>query len=153
MTFTHEIGHIIGGFCCGGTLTDADLLPWHLPYSFFNPDPYPLITLWCGPILGVAVPIAIAFVLQRDWSWLIAYFCLLANGAYIAVAWLSPDDQLDTTKLLNHGAHPITITLYCILTIGAGYVCFRRSCIRFFAHDRSVTNSSDGEGADSPNAA
>ena len=137
MTFTHEVGHIIGGWCCGGTLTGANLLPWNLPYSFFNPDPHPLVTLWSGPILGVTFPILIATIVRRDWIWVIAYFCVLANGAYIATAWFAGDDQLDTPKLLREGAHPITIALYCLLTIGAGYVGFRRSCIRFFAHTDS----------------
>ena len=31
MTFTHETGHIIGGWLSGGTLKSANLLPWHLP--------------------------------------------------------------------------------------------------------------------------
>ncbi len=133
MTFTHESGHLIGGWCCGGTLADADLLPWHLPYSFFNPDPHPLVTLWCGPVLGVIIPLTFATMVRRDWAWFIAYFCILSNGVYIATAWFAGDAQLDTPKLLNHGASEITIVLYSILTIGAGYIGFRRSCIRFFA--------------------
>ena len=129
MTFTHEIGHIIGGTCCGGSLKSADLLPWHLPYSIFAPDPFPLVTLWAGLIIGVLAPIALAIIVQRDWVWFIANFCLIANGAYIATAWFSGDRYLDTPKLLEHGASPITIALYCVLTVGFGYVGFRRSCI------------------------
>lgn len=86
MTFTHEIRHIIGGTCCGGALKSADLLPWHLPYSIFEPDPFPLVTLWAGLIIGVLAPVAIAMILQREWMWFIANFCVLANGAYIATA-------------------------------------------------------------------
>ena len=145
MTFTHEIGHLIGGWCGGATLTDVDLLPWHLPYSFFDPDPHPLVTLWCGPILGVVFPVLIAVTVRRDWIWLIAYFCVLANGAYIATAWFVGDNQLDTPKLLHNGAHPITIVLYCALTIGAGYVGFRQSCIRFFAKTDPVTPESEDD--------
>jgi Peptidase M50B-like len=130
MTFTHEMGHILAGWCCGGTLTTVDLLPWHLPYSIFNPDPKPLVTLWCGPILGVVVPLGLAFAIRREWMWFIANFCVLANGSYLATAWISGDRYLDTPKLLEHGAHPITIVLYCALTIGFGYIGFRRSCIR-----------------------
>ena len=48
----------------------------------------------------------------------------------LATAWISGDRYLDTPKLLKHGAHPITIGLYCVLTIGFGYMRFRRSCIR-----------------------
>lgn len=129
MTFTHEIGHIIGGTCCGGSLQSADLLPWHLPYSIFDPDPFPLVTLWAGLIIGVLAPVAVAMIIQREWIWFIANFCVLANGAYIATAWFSGDRYLDTPKLLEHGASPIVIAVYCLLTIGLGYVGFRRSCI------------------------
>ncbi|MEZ6058125.1 MAG: hypothetical protein R3C01_15610 [Planctomycetaceae bacterium] len=129
MTFTHEMGHIIGGTCCGGSLQSADLLPWHLPYSIFEPDPYPLVTLWAGLIFGALAPVAVAMVIQRNGMWFIANFCVLANGSYIATAWISGDRYLDTPKLLEHGASPIAISLYCLLTIGFGYVGFRRSCI------------------------
>lgn len=129
MTFTHEMGHIVGGTCCGGTLKTADLLPWHLPYSIFEPDPRPVVTLWSGLILGVLVPVGLAMVIRQEWMWFVANFCVLANGAYIATAWQSGERYLDTPKLLEHGVSPIAIGLYCILTIGFGYVGFRRSCI------------------------
>lgn len=132
MTFTHELGHLLGGWWCGGTLTKADLLPWHLPYSLFEPDPYPLVTLWSGLIFGVVFPLALAMVLQRDEMWFIAHFCILANGAYIATGWVTGDSYLDTAQLLKHGSSPITMGLYCAVTIGFGYVGFRRSCIRTF---------------------
>jgi hypothetical protein len=133
LTFTHEMGHIIGGWCCGGSLTSADLLPWHLPYSIFDPDPKPLVTLWCGPLLGVVVPLGLAVVIRRDWMWFVSHFCTLANGAYIAAAWTSGDHYLDTPKLLEHGASAISIAVYCVLTIGFGYAGFRQSCIRILS--------------------
>jgi len=61
--------------------------------------------------------------------WFIANFCVLANGAYIATAWFSGDRYLDTPKMLEHGASPFMIAVYCLLTIGFGYVGFRRSCV------------------------
>lgn len=128
MTVTHELGHILCGWACGGTLTDADLLPWHLPYSFFEPDPLPLVTLWGGPILGVMIPAILAVVLRAKWGWFVAYFCMLANGAYLAAAWVAGDRFLDTPKMLDHGAHPISIAAYCLITICFGYVGFRQHC-------------------------
>ena len=147
MTFTHEAGHILGGWCCGGTLADADLLPWHLPYSFFSPDPHPLITLWSGPILGVIAPVIIAACVRRDWAWLIAYFCVLANGVYIATALFSGDPQLDTPKMLHQGANPVSILIYCVLAIVAGYAGFRRYGKRFFSQTATVATEPDGNGA------
>ncbi len=133
MTFTHETGHIVGGWMSGGTLKSVDLLPWHLPYSIFDPDPEPLVTLWCGPMLGVLVPFGLALLIRRDWMWFIAHFCMLANGVYLAMAWVSGGQYLDTPKLLETGAHPITIVIYCVVTIGMGYIGFRGSCIRVLA--------------------
>src|SRR5829696_4046865 len=130
MTFTHEPGHIVCGWAGGGTLRHADLLPWHLPHSHFDPDPHPLITAWGGPILGALVPLVVALLVRRDWTWFIAHFCLLANGAYLAAAWVSGERYLDTARLLEHGAHPATIAAFCVLTIGVGYFGFRRQCIR-----------------------
>lgn len=129
MTFTHETGHVIGGWISGATLTDLDLAPWRMPYSLHSPDPHPLVTLWSGPVLGVLVPLALAAVIRRPWVWFIADFCLLANGIYLALAWASGDRFLDTPRLLDAGAVPLSIVLYCTLTIGSGYVRFRKDCI------------------------
>lgn len=130
MTVTHEAGHVVCGWASGGTLQQADLMPWHLPYSLFNPDPYPLVTLWGGPLLGVVIPLAVAVLSRRDTVWFVAHFCLLANGTYLALAWVSGEHSLDTPKLLARGAHPGTIVAYCVATIGVGYVGFRRQCVR-----------------------
>lgn len=131
MTFTHECGHVIGGMACGATLTDLDLAPWRMPYSLHAPDPHPLVTLWAGPLLGVAIPITFAALVRRRWAWFIADFCLIANGGYLALAWISGDRFLDTPRLLDAGASPVFIVLYCVATIGPGYVRFRSDCIHY----------------------
>jgi hypothetical protein len=117
MTVTHEFGHLLGGWWSGGTLKSADLWPWHLPHSLFDPNPQPLVTLAAG-------------VVRQTWSWFVAYFCLLANGVYLALAWICGDRFLDTAQLLEQGASPLAIGAYCLLTIGFGYVRFRRSCLQ-----------------------
>ncbi len=145
MTFTHEMGHIIGGTLCGGVLQSAELLPWRLPSSIFEPDPLPLVTLWSGLILGVLIPVSFALVIQRQWMWFIANFCILANGVYIATAWFSDARYLDTPKMLEHGASPSAIAVYCLLTIGFGYVGFRRSCIVALTPSQHPVESTGGE--------
>lgn len=131
MTVTHECGHVLGGMGCGATLTDFDLAPWRLPYSLHSPDPHPLVTLWAGPLVGIALPLSLAAIIRKRWSWFVADFCLLANGSYLALAWLSGDRFLDTPRMLDAGANPATIVCYCILTIGTGYVWFRADCIHY----------------------
>ena len=144
MTLTHELGHVLCGWLGGGRLQRADLLPWHLPYSIFDPDPHPLVTLWGGPILGVLIPFAVATAMRRKLAWGIAHFCMLANGSYLATAWLTGDRYLDTARLLQNGAHPLSIALYCAVTIGFGYRGFRNYCIELLspvATDNSVTTA------------
>jgi hypothetical protein len=141
MLTTHELGHLFGGWMSGGVLKDYELRPWRLPYSIFDPDPHPLVTLWCGPILGVLLPVCSALMLRRRWAWFIADFCVLANGLYLAGAWLSGEPFLDTTQLLTKGAFPASIVVYCALTIGIGYWRFRRDCMEVFVirGDKSQT--------------
>lgn len=136
MTTTHELGHLIGGWACGGSLQTAELAPWRLPYSIFVPDPRPLVTLWCGPLLGIAIPAGIALVVRRDVCWFVAHFCALANGVYLATSWFYGDRYLDAPRLLEYGASPFWLGLYCLLSIGIGYVGFRRVLGRIWNSSR-----------------
>ncbi|QDV25459.1 hypothetical protein [Aureliella helgolandensis] len=142
MTTLHEFGHIVSGWACGGTLQSVSLVPWSLPYSIFEPDPWPLFTLWGGPIVGSLLPVMLALIVRQPWSAFIAYFCLLSNGAYLATAWMTGDRYLDTTKLLDHGAPPLAIAAFCGLTISVGYLGFRRQCIYWLSPE--LDNDSTG---------
>lgn len=136
MTFTHELGHIIGGWSGGATLLEFDMVPWRLPYSLHNPDPNPRLTLWSGPLFGVVAPLAIAAIIRRPLAWFVADFCLVANGVYLALAWLSGDRFLDTPRMLAVGTHPAWIAAYCIVTMSSGYVRFRADCIAYLSSRR-----------------
>jgi len=141
MTWTHELGHLLGGWVGGATLTDFDLAPWRLPFSLHAPDPYPLVTLWSGPVLGVLFPLLIAICLRRSWAWFVADFCILANGVYLVLAWVSGDRFLDTPRLLDAGAHPATLAVFCTVTIAVGYVRFRSDCANFLAGTEDVADA------------
>lgn len=143
MIMIHELGHILGGWCSGGVLQEYDLVPWRIPFSLFAPNPHPLITLWSGPILGAVLPLLLAWLVRRNWGWFIAYFCLLANGSYMALGWYSGDRYLDTPQLLNQGAHPFTIVLYCLVTISVGYTGFRQACVELLSHHIMDDSASD----------
>ena len=72
-----------------------------------RPRPAPvLVTLWGGPVLGAVLPLAAALLVRRQWVWFIAYFCLLANGLYLAAAWASGERFLDTPGCWSTAAHP-----------------------------------------------
>lgn len=49
-------------------------------------------------------------------------------------AWNFGDRYLDTPKLLEHGAFPVTIGIYCLATIGFDYLGFRQQCVRLLSH-------------------
>ena len=89
---------------------------------------------------------SLALVIRRDWSWFVSSFCLLANGVYIAGAWVSGDRYLDTTEMLRHGAHPLSLAIYCLITIIGGYVGFRRAAIRILFANQVLSEA----GQDTP---
>ncbi|MFN9720512.1 MAG: hypothetical protein ACK58L_17575, partial [Planctomycetota bacterium] len=105
------------------------------PYSIFDPDPWPLVTLWGGPLTGVLIPLLIAGILRADSVWLVAHFCQFANGTYLATAWISGDSCLDTARLLENGASGMSIIVFCVITIGCGYRGMRKSLIAIWKAD------------------
>lgn len=150
MTLTHELGHVVGGWLGGASLVDLELSPWRLPYSIHSPDPHPLLTLWSGPVLGVLVPIVFAVAIRIRVVWFVADFCLLANGSYLALAWLAGDPHLDTPRLFQSGATTLSVAGYCIPTICLGYVRFRNDCIFYLSSaasrgDGNISETPDGE--------
>ncbi|MGB7326727.1 MAG: hypothetical protein WBD31_17765 [Rubripirellula sp.] len=144
MTTTHEIGHLVGGWCGGATLTEFAIAPWRLPFSLHSPDPNPRLTLWAGPLLGAFGPFGVAAVIRRRWAWFIADFCMLANGCYLALAWISGDRFLDTPRMLAAGVAPAAIAAYCVVTISIGYARFRADCITLLC----PSNIKTGRGVD-----
>lgn len=134
MCFTHEVGHLIGGWISGATLSQVDLVPWRLPYSIHEPDPNPLVTLWMGPIIGAFLPWCIGIVIRQQWIRLVGNFCLLANGLYIGVGYFLSDRYLDTQRLITEGTSTLTISSYCLVTLGIGYPLFRSSLVEVWKH-------------------
>lgn len=133
MALCHETGHVIGGWLGGGTLVFLELRPWEIPQSQFDPDPCPLLTLWCGPLVGTAVPVGMWLLIRHPVLEFIAAFCVVANGLYLAASWASPDRFLDTPRLLTHGAHPLSIAGFCLATLTIGYPWLRQICWRLLA--------------------
>ena len=128
MTTTHELGHVIGGWLGGGKLVALEVAPWRLPYSLHAPDPHPRLTLWCGPLVGALLPFGISLLVRHAFVRFVGNFCLLANGLYLALAWWSGDQFLDTPRMLAAGVHPVWIVCFCAISIVVGYMRFRADC-------------------------
>ncbi|MBL8814362.1 MAG: hypothetical protein JNM43_29610 [Planctomycetaceae bacterium] len=132
MVMTHEAGHLVGGWCGGAVVKDYDLRPWRLPYSMFEPDPHPLLTLWAGPLLGVTVPIVLALMIQKRIVAMVASFCLVANGLYLAVGLLTDDRWIDSQRLLEHGSSTWLILIFSQACLVPGYPWLRSSWVGYF---------------------
>ena len=135
MTFTHELGHIVGGLLGGGTLQDVSLRPWQLPHSYFSPNPHPLMTLWSGPLIGCLLPIIAAAIVRSHAFYFVASFCVLANASYLLLGYFSGDRELDSAKLIHAGTPPWLLLAFVVATLPLSYIAFRKQCEDLFSRD------------------
>src|ERR1019366_9319444 len=91
MQAVHECGHVFGALATDGDVARVVLHPLTISRTDLAVNPHPLLVVWAGPIFGVLFPLtlwgAIA-ALQLPSSFVFRFFagfCLIANGAYIAV--------------------------------------------------------------------
>ncbi len=108
MQVLHESGHVLGAITNGGTVTKVVLHPCVFSRTEVHPNPHPLFVVWAGPMAGTALPL-LAFVLARGLrvpgAYLVRFlagFCLIVNGAYIALG--SFEGLADAGAMLRHGS-------------------------------------------------
>ena len=90
MMGVHELGHVLGGFLTGGTVSRVVLHPLSISRTDLSVNPCPAIVVWAGPVFGVLLPM-LCLLTARKLCWSQAKlmqffvgFCLISNGAYIA---------------------------------------------------------------------
>jgi hypothetical protein len=139
MQAVHELGHVVGAMISGGRVAQVILHPATISQTRLAANPYPQFVAWMGPILGVALPVA-AFVAARIAGWRAWYlfqffagFCLVANGAYLAFGSIGRIG--DAGDLLRHGAAPLLLWLFGLVTIPAG-LCLWHGLGRHFGVGR-----------------
>jgi hypothetical protein len=123
MQVVHELGHVLAAWATGGTVTKVVLHPLAISRTDVDPNPRPLVVVWGGPILGIAVPLlmwgAAAVTLPGAWAArFFAGFCLLANGLYLGVG--SFEGIGDAGDLIRHGAPRWSLWLFGFVTVPAG---------------------------------
>ena len=130
MMAVHEFGHVVGALTTGGTVERIVLHPLTISRTDVSPNPHPLIVVWLGPILGCIIPAAIwwliprRFAVSRNIAMFFAGFCLLANGAYIAIG--SFDGVGDCGVMLQHGSPLWALFVFGLLTIPLGFYFWHR---------------------------
>ncbi|MDZ4689579.1 MAG: M50 family metallopeptidase [Planctomycetaceae bacterium] len=108
MQAVHELGHVAGAWAVGGTVQRVVLHPLTISRTDVVDDVRPLVTVWCGPIVGALLPLLGWWLSGRCRRPLdqalrfFAGFCLIANGAYLAYG--SFDGIGDAGELLKHGS-------------------------------------------------
>lgn len=130
MMAVHELGHVVGAHVTGGAVTEVVLVPWAISRTDVAPNPHPGFVVWAGPLMGVMLPLLCAVVIPqrcvsvRNIALFFAGFCLIANGAYIAVgAW---DRVGDCRDMLRAGTPLWLMILFGAVTVPWGLYIWHR---------------------------
>lgn len=125
MQVVHEFGHVLGGWLTGGQIRRVILHPLTISRTDLEHNPAALLVCWAGPVLGSLIPL-LAWLLARwqrlkvaFWLKFFAGFCLIANGAYLAVG--VREGIGDAGDLLKHGSPPGLLYLFGAVTIPTGF--------------------------------
>lgn len=124
MQIVHEWGHALGGWLSGASGVRILLHPLEFSRTDLEQNPHPLFVVWCGPVLGILIPlllwglarifcVQIAAILR-----FFAGFCLLANGAYLAFG--GPQGVGDAGDLIRLGIPLEVLFAFGAVTIPIG---------------------------------
>jgi len=145
MMSVHEFGHVVGALASGGAVERVVLHPLTISRTDVSPNPNPSIVVWLGPILGCIIPAVLwwfvprQFTVARNIALYFTGFCLVANGAYIAIG--SFDRVGDSGVMLQHGSPPWTLLFFGALTFPLGfYIWHRLGSVKQFLNDPSLVN-------------
>jgi hypothetical protein len=130
MQAVHELGHVIGAKLTGGQVAKVVLYPLTLSRTDLAENPHPLAVVWAGPVVGVLLPLIIwtvAAALRMPGAFVLRFFagfCLVANGAYLAVG--SFDRVGDCGEMLRNGSALWQLWLFGAVTMPAGFLLWHR---------------------------
>ena len=135
MQVVHECGHVLGAWLTGGQVGRVVLHPLTISRTDVVENPCPLLVVWAGPVVGVAIPLllwAIAAVARLSVTFLFRFFagfCLIANGLYIGIG--SFDRVGDCGEMLRHGSAMWHLWIFGAVTTPAGLFMWHRQGSRF----------------------
>ncbi len=124
MQIVHEFGHVLGARLTGGSVRHVALNPLSISRTDLADNPYPLVVVWAGPLVGIAAPLllwSVASAVRLRGVYVLRFFagfCLVANGLYIGVGsynWVG-----DCGEMLRHGSQPWQLCLFGAITVPPG---------------------------------
>jgi hypothetical protein len=147
MQAVHELGHVLGAWATGAEVTRVVLTPNAFSRTDVANNTRPLVVVWAGPIIGVALPLLLwlvarsarmpgAFVLR-----FFVGFCLIVNGLYIGLG--SFGHIGDCGEMLRHGSPRALLWLFGLVTTPLGLALWHRqgSSFGFGTADGQVSHS------------
>ncbi len=144
MMAVHELGHVIGAWATGGTVTRVLLHPLSISRTDVSPNPSPGIVVWLGPVVGSLLPLLPLTLWRRHETVrnvcrFFAGFCLIANGAYISIG--SWDGVGDCGQMLRCGTPVWMLVTFGAITVPGGLMIWHRlgSVRQYFAAETTVT--------------
>jgi hypothetical protein len=125
MQAIHEAGHALVACLTGGHVARVVLYPLTISRTDVDDNRAPLLVVWAGPVFGVIGPLLLwllAAALRLPGAFVLRFFagfCLVANGAYIAVG--SFDRVGDCGVMLQHGSALWHLWLFGVVTVPSGF--------------------------------
>ena len=120
----HEFGHVVGAWVSGGQVEKVVLYPFTISRTDVSPNPYPLVVVWLGPVVGCVGPLLLWWLTPQQVPWaekmlhFFAGFCLIANGAYLAVGAI--DQVGDCKVMIQNGSPTISLVAFGLIAVVAG---------------------------------
>jgi hypothetical protein len=135
MQAVHECGHVLGALASGGAVKRVVLHPLTISRTDLALNPDPLLVVRAGPAFGVLFPIALwgaLAALKVPGSFVLRFFagfCLIANGAYIAIG--SFEQVGDCGEMLRHGSQMWQLWLFGGIAMPLGFWLWHRQGPKF----------------------
>ncbi len=135
MQIVHESGHILGAYATGAKVSYVALHPLTISRTDVVNNSHPLITVWMGPIFGVAFPVVaylFAAFFKAPGVYLLRFFagfCCVTNGAYIGGG--SFEQAADAGVMLAAGSPRWTPLAFGIASTALGLFLWHRQGVRF----------------------
>ena len=125
MMAVHEAGHVAHAWASGGTVSAVRVPLAGFSITEFSTNPRPHFVAWGGPLRGSLLPVAawaalaaLRFGRAVGAAQFFAGFCLVANGAYLGVGWLTGAG--DAGDLVTYGTPVWVLVVFGLVTGGAG---------------------------------
>lgn len=130
MVAVHELGHVLGAVLTGGQCVAVVLHPLAISRTDINPNPYPLVVAWMGPVAGVAIPLTAWWLVGQKGNcyagvlrfW--AGFCCVANGAYLGFGAFEAIG--DSGDILRWGSPFWMLQVFGLLSVTTGILVWHR---------------------------